>query len=324
MKRRAFLTGITGQDGSYLAEWLLEQDYEVYGLVRRTSSNSLWRLEGCIDRLHLIPGDLADYGSLARAVKLSDPNEVYHFAAQTFVSHSFEAPIHTAETTGLGAVQLFEAVRLHAPQAKLYHASSSEQFGNAALSPQDESTAFHPVSPYGCAKVFAHLMAQVYRQSYHQFIACGIAFNHESPRRGEEFVTRKITKAVAEIKAGTRQELRLGNTTACRDWSHAKDTVRGAWLMLQQETPSDYVLASGEVHSVQELVELAFNYASLDYQAYVKRDPALYRPSEIHSLVGFYAKAFRELHWRPMIRFTDLVKEMVDADLKRVYSLTEA
>src|SRR3990167_2321621 len=228
MRKRALVTGITGQDGSYLAEFLLTLDYEVYALIRRTSTTGTWRIDPFIDRLKLIPGDVTDLSSLVRAVKLAEPQEVYNFASQSYVAHSFEAPLVTMEITGGGTVRLLEAVRYHAPHARFYQASSSEQFGNAQMSPQTEETPFRPISPYGCAKEYAHTMAVTYREAYKMFVSCGIAYNHESPRRGEEFVTRKITKAVARIKAGQQDVLKLGDTSAQRDWSHAKDIVRGA------------------------------------------------------------------------------------------------
>ena len=318
MKRRALVTGVTGQDGSYLCELLLEQDYEVYGLIRRTSTTGTWRIDPFIDRLKLIPGDVTDLSSLVRAVKLVDPQEVYHFASQSSVAHSFSVPLSTLDITGGGTVRLLDALRQYAPHARFYHASSSEQFGNAQISPQTEETPFLPISPYGCAKVYAHTMAVTYRQAYKMFVCSGIAYNHESPRRGEEFVTRKITKAVAKIKVGVQSELRLGDTSARRDWSHAKDIVRGAWMMLQRDTPDDYVLASGETHSVQELVELAFNYASLNHHQYVKIDPGLFRMTEIQQLQGLALKATQLLGWRPTVTFSQLVQEMVKADLDAV------
>lgn len=311
--KRALITGLTGQDGSYLAELLLEEDYEVYGLVRRTSQQGMGRVTHLLDQLRIIPGDLTDSGSLERAIKLALPHEVYNLAAQTFVSHSFEAPLHTADVTGLGALRLFEAVRMHAPTARVYQASSSEQYGNQT-GMLDELTRFAPVSPYGCAKTFAHYATHVYRQSYKMYIACGIAFNHESPRRGPEFVTRKITQAVAKIKRGQQDVLQLGNTSARRDWHHARDFVRGAWLSLQQELPDDYVFATGQTWSVQEFVELAFNVAGLDWQTYVKRTPSLYRPTDIQVLQGTSAKAQHVLGWQPLTSFSSLVYEMVEAD----------
>lgn len=298
-----------------MCELLLEKDYEIYCLIRRTSTTGTWRIDPFIDRLKLIPGDVTDLSSLVRAVKLADPQEVYNFASMSYVAHSFEAPLVTMEITGGGTVRLLEAVRYHAPHARFYQASSSEQFGNAQISPQTEETPFRPVSPYGCAKVYAHQMCTVYRTAYQMFISCGIAYNHESPRRGEEFVTRKITNAVAKIKAGQQHELRLGDTSTRRDWSHAKDIVRGAWLALQRDTPDDYVFASGETHSVQELVELAFNYAGLNHHQYVRIDPTLFRPTEVRLLQGLSFKATQLLGWKPTMYFSKLVQEMVEADL---------
>lgn len=316
MKTRALITGITGQTGSYMADLLLEKDYEVYGLIRRTSQTSTWRINHCLDRIRLIPGDLTDQGSLARALKLSTPDEVYNFASQSHVGTSFEEPLHTGDVTGLGALRLLEAVHQVLPQTHFYQASSSEQFGNSLLQLKSEDTSFHPVSPYGCAKVFAHLCMQVYRKAYQQFIVCGIAFNHESPRRSEEFVTRKITKAVAEIKLGKRDILRLGNTLSLRDWTHAKDIVQGIWLAMQQKTPDDYVFASGMSHSVQEFLEAAFQVVALEWNQYVHIDPTLYRPTDIHDLCGNADKAFHLLGWKPRITFLELVKEMVTYDFE--------
>ena len=314
MKRRVLISGINGQDGSYLTDFLLDKDYEIYGLLRRSSHTATDRLRHCLDRIRLIPGDVTDQSSLMRAVKLADPHEVYNFAAMSYVAHSFEAPISTMEITGGGTVKLLEAVRHHAPHARFYQASSSEMFGSAEMSPQTEETPFRPISPYGCAKVYAHTMAVTYREAYQMFICCGIAYNHESPRRGEEFVTRKITKAVARIKAGQQDELRLGSLYTKRDWSHARDIVKGAWLTLQQNRPDDYVFASGISHSVLELVELAFNYAGLDYQKYVKTDPTLLRPTDVHHLLGLSAKATQLLGWKPTVSFSQLVQEMVEND----------
>lgn len=314
-RRRVLITGITGQTGSYMAELLLTKEYEVYGLIRRTSHPATHRLAACLDALRLIPGDLTDQGSLIRAMKLAEPDEIYNFASQSYVAHSFEAPLHTGDVTGLGALRVFEAARIVCPSARIYQASSSEQFGNPASSPQDEETPFKPVSPYGCAKTFAHYCAQVYRSSYKMYLACGIAFNHESPRRGDEFVTQKIVKSVVAIKDGKMDVLRLGNTAAQRDWCHAKDVVRGAWLALQYPTPEDFVFSSGILHSVQEVVEYTFNYLGLDYHQYVKIDPTIFRPTDIHQLIGNAAKARRLLDWQPTVRLTEILQEMVDAAL---------
>lgn len=318
MQYRALITGISGQDGSYLAEFLLEKGYEVYGVVRRNSQNTLGRLAHIADRLFLLPGDVTDIPSLARALSMAQPHEVYNFASQSYVPFSFEAPLQTIDVTGIGAINLFEAVRLYARGAKVYQASSSEQFGNAQESPQNEQTPFQPISPYACAKVLAHYAAQVYRKTYEMYISCGIAFNHESPRRGEEFVTRKITKAIGQIKAGAQQKLLLGNITSCRDWSHAKDIVQGAWLTLRRGIPDDYVFASGIARSVKEFYELAFNYAGLDPNLYVNISARLRRQQDIVTLVGDASKAKSELGWSPVYSFYDLVREMVESDCAQV------
>ena len=313
-KRRAFVTGITGQDGSYLAELLLDREYEVYGLVRRTSTNGTGRIAHILNRLELIPGDLSDSASLERALDLANPHEIYNLAAQTFVSASFVEPLHTADVTGLGALRLFEAARQRCPSARIYHASSSEMYGKTPHVPQGEDTPFQPVSPYGAAKVFAHYCAQLYRQAYKMFIACGINFNHESERRGEEFVTRKITKAIARIKVGDQWKLHLGNLHAQRDWSHAEAVMRAAIFMLSKDTPDDYVIASGESHSVEEFVKLAFDCAGLTVEAHLVIDPALFRPSDVDVLQGDAQKARRELNWAPTVSFSTLVSRMVQYD----------
>ena len=318
MKRRALVTGCTGQTGSYLAELLLEKDYQVYGMIRRTSTQNLWRLAGFQHRLELVEGDLLDESSLRRLLTSIRPDEVYNFAAQSHVGTSFVEPTYTSEVTGLGVLRLLEAARNGTPSSRIYQASSSEMFGNPVVQPQDEHTPIQPISPYGCAKAFAHHVAQTYRQAYGMFIACGIAFNHESPRRGEEFVTRKITKAVARIKSGQLHILRLGNYSAKRDWSHAKDMARGAWLTLQHPTPEDFVFASGESHSVQDFAELAFNMLSLNPSEYIKTDASLMRPTDIQLLVGNAGKARRLLRWTPTVTFMELIKEMVDADMAEV------
>lgn len=313
---RALVLGATGQTGSYMCDWLLHQGYEVYILVRRTSGNNLSRISHCLKDLRPLTADLGDQGSLEQALEASFPHEVYNFAAQSFVGSSYSQPLYTMDVSAVGAVRLLEAIRNVVPWTKLYHASSSEMFGNAAMSPQTELTPFNPVSPYAIAKVAAHHFMSMYRKAYGMFIACGIAYNHESERRGEEFVTRKITKAVAAIKAGKQAELVLGDCTTKRDWSHAEDIVRGAWLMLQQDEPQDYVLASGESHSVQEFVEAAFNVASLDWSQYVRIDRTLYRPTEVHHLQGHAEKARTLLGWKPTISFGELVNRMVTHDLE--------
>lgn len=313
--KRVLITGITGQDGSYLAEFLLGKGYEVHGLMRRTSTQGTHRIEGILEELKLHTGDLCDQVSLERALLRSDPDEVYNFAAQSFVAASFEAPLHTGDVTGLGCLRLLEAIRARCrPDVRLYQASSSEMFGAVATHPQNEDTAFHPVSPYGCAKVFAHLCCRGYRDAYRMFIVCGIGFNHESERRGEEFVTRKISKAVAEIEAGQRDTLWLGNIEARRDWMHAQDLVRGAWLALQHETPDDYVFASGLAHSVREFVQVAFAHVELDPAKYVREDPRLRRPRDVPRLVGDAEKAYQVLGWKPRMTFRELVERMVSHD----------
>lgn len=310
-RRRAFITGISGQDGSYLLELLLEKDYEVYGLLRRTSTSNRWRLAGIEARLRLIPGDVTDHSSLIAALRLSNPHEIYHLASQSYVAHSFEAPLHTGDVTGLGALRVFEAARLTCPHARIYQASSSEQFGNPVESPQNEATPFNPVSPYGCAKTFAHFCATTYRQAYKMFIACGIAFNHESPRRGKEFVTQKIAQGVAAIQRGDCATLTLGNVETKRDWSHASDIMAAAWAMLQQEIPGDYVLASGVSHSVKEFAQRAFHLAGLEFSDHLLIDVALYRPTDVLNLVGNSQKAKTILGWSPYVTFDHLVEEMM-------------
>ena len=318
MKRRALITGITGQDGSYCAELLLSKDYEVYGLVRRSSTDNLTRIRHLVEAnaVKVIHGDLTDGPSVEKAIISSHPQEVYNYCAQSFVSASFITPLHTTDVTGLGALRLFEAVRLmtSASEAvRIYQASSSEMFGDQP-SPQSETTPFHPRSPYGCAKAFAHYCAQVYRHAYGMFISCGIGFNHESERRGEEFVTRKITKAVAAIKAGQQDQLRLGRLDARRDWSHAEDIVEAAWLMMQHDHPDDYVLASGVSHTVKEFAQAAFEEAGLDIRKYLIEDPLLYRPLDVTDLCGDATKARTELGWTPKVDFRTLVQRMVEAD----------
>ena len=316
MKKSALILGITGQDGSYMADLLLDKGYDIYGLIRRTSSSGTKRIDHCIGDINLIHGDITDKSSLEHAVRISQPHEIYNLAAQSHVHTSFEAPLHTEEVNGRGVVNLLETMRLHAPEAKLYQASSSEMFGNAVHSPQSEATPFNPVSPYACSKVYAHYMCQIYRKSYKLFVVCGIAFNHESPRRGEEFVTRKITQAIAEIKAKKRDNLSLGNIHAKRDWSHARDIMRGAWMAIQHNIPDDYVFASGKSHSVMEFLEVAFNYADLEWTRYVKHgNTQLLRPNEVNTLCGNPEKAYNNLGWVNTVSFNQLVKEMVSHDL---------
>jgi GDPmannose 4,6-dehydratase len=318
MNKVALISGLSGQDGGYLAELLLEKGYKVYGMVRRSANTNYWRLEHILDKVTLLDGDLTDLSSIIRVVEKSNPDEIYHLGAQSFVAASWDQPILTADITGLGSLRVLEAVRLTKKNSKIYLASSSEQFGKVHEVPQKETTIFHPRSPYGQAKVFAHHSGVNYRESYGMYICCGILFNHESPRRGLEFVTRKITNGVARIKQGLDSELRLGNIESKRDWGHAKDYVKAMYLMMQQETPDDYVIATGETHSVKEFCEVAFKHVGLDYTEYVIQDPKFYRPAEVDLLIGDYSKAKAKLGWIPEISFETLVKEMVDADMERV------
>lgn len=314
---RALITGITGQDGSYLAEFLLEKGYQVFGLVRRSSSKNFERIAHILPRIQLVQGDLLDQSSLMRALSESRPAEIYNLAAQSFVPTSFDEPVHTAEVTGLGVTRLLEAMRHVAPHARFYQASTSEMFGHAHETPQRETTPFHPRSPYGVAKVYAHWITVNMRESYGLYATSGILFNHESPRRGTEFVTRKITRAAARIRLGKERELVLGNLEARRDWGHAADYVEAMWRMLQQREPRDYVIATGEMHSVREVCELAFARAGLVWSDHVRTDPAFHRPAEVHLLCGDASRAREELGWRPRIDFATLIREMVDADLER-------
>jgi len=322
--RRALITGITGQDGSYLAELLLEKGYTVFGMVRRASKDNCERLEHIRHRLELRQADLLDQLSLIRLLEESRPHEVYNLAAQSFVPTSWSQPVLTAEFTGLGVTRVLEAVRLVDQGIRLYQASSSEMFGMVRETPQNEHTPFHPRSPYGVAKVYGHAITVNYRESYGLFACCGILFNHESPRRGLEFVTRKVSNGVARIKCGLARELRLGNLDARRDWGFAGDYVQAMWLMLQQELPDDYVVATGESHSVKELVELAFSYAELDWHEYVVVEPTLKRPAEVDRLLGDATKARQKLGWSAKVRFPELVQMMVDADLARCRALTRS
>ncbi len=316
MSRKALITGITGQDGSYLSELLLGKGYEVYGMVRRASLDRFDRIDHIKERIHLVQGDLTDQSSLDEAIKEIGPDEVYNLAAQSFVPTSWNQPTLTGEVTGMGTTRLLEAVRKIKPDARFYQASSSEMFGKVREVPQTELTPFHPRSPYGVAKVYGHFITVNYRESYNLFACSGILFNHESPRRGLEFVTRKITHGVARIKSGLSSELRLGNLDAKRDWGFAGDYVEAMWLMLQQGEPDDYVVATGETHSVREFVEIAFGAAGLDWKKYVVMDPKFLRPAEVELLVGDPAKAMKKLGWKPRVSFEELVKMMVEADLK--------
>jgi GDPmannose 4,6-dehydratase len=315
---RALITGITGQDGSYLAELLLAKGYEVFGVVRRTSYHSYERIEHLLDRIRIIPADLLDQHSLTVALKETEPDEVYNLAAQSYVPTSWSQPVLTGEFTALGVTRILEAVRLVWPRARFYQASSSEMFGRAMETPQRESTPFYPRSPYGVAKVYGHYITVNYRESYGLYAVSGILFNHESPRRGLEFVTRKVTDAVARIKRGKATELRLGNLDSRRDWGFAGDYVEAMWRMLQQPEPRDYVIGTGRTHTVRELVELAFSHAGLDWQKHVVLDPQLIRPAEVDVLLADPARAAQELGWRPTVDFGGLVRMMVDADLKRL------
>ncbi|WP_339817811.1 GDP-mannose 4,6-dehydratase [Paenibacillus sp. FSL R7-0216] len=318
MAKNALITGITGQDGSYLAELLLEKGYKVYGLRRRTSTPLMDNIEHIKNEIEFIEGDLLDQGSLINAVKRSNPNEVYNLAAQSFVATSWEQPVLTGQATALGVTNILEAVRLTKPEAKFYQASSSEMFGKVVETPQKETTPFYPRSPYGVAKVYGHWITVNYRESYDMFACSGILFNHESPRRGVEFVTRKVTDAVARIKLGLQSELRMGNLDAKRDWGFAGDYVKAMWLMLQQDKPDDYVISTGETHTVQELVEIAFGHAGLNWRDYVVIDPKFVRPAEVDLLLGDSSKAQKSLEWKLEVGFEDLVKMMVDSDLDKL------
>jgi GDPmannose 4,6-dehydratase len=317
-ERRALITGVTGQDGSYLAEMLLEKDYEVYGMTRRASTENLERIAHLVDRITLIQGDLLDPSSLDAALRLAQPHEVYNLAAQSFVPTSWNQPVLTAEFTAVGVTRVLEAIRAVDPEIRFYQASSSEMFGKVREVPQNELTPFHPRSPYGVAKVYGHHITVNYRESYDLFAVSGILFNHEAPRRGLEFVTRKISDGVARIKHGLTDELRLGNLDAKRDWGFAGDYVEAMWLMLQQDEPSDYVIATGEVHSVREFAEIAFERVGLDPEKHIVVDPQFLRPAEVDHLVGDASKARRELEWAPRTSFRELAELMVDADLERV------
>jgi len=318
--KRALVTGVTGQDGSYLAEFLLERGYEVCGLVRRSSTTNFERIEHIQDRIRLIPGDLLDQNSLLEAIRSVEPHEVYNLAAQSFVPTSWNQPVLTGEFTALGVSRLLEAVRMVKPDARFYQASSSEMFGKADEVPQNENTRFHPRSPYGVAKVYGHWITVNARESYGLFTCSGILFNHESPRRGFEFVTRKVSDAAARIKLGLARELRVGNLDAKRDWGFAGDYVEAMWRMLQQDEPQDFVIATGVTHSVRELVELAFSLVDLRWEDYVTIDPKLVRPAEVDLLRGDWTKARERLGWRPRVNFEELVRMMVEADLDRLTS----
>ena len=314
MAKRALITGITGQDGSYLAEFLLDQGYEVIGLMRRSSTVNIERISHIQERLTLVSGDLMDEVSLIHVLRDHRPHEVYNLAAQSFVQASWTQPVLTGETTALGVTRMLDAIRIVDPEIRFYQASSSEMFGRVTSVPQNERTSFYPRSPYGVAKVYGHWITVNYRESYNLHASSGILFNHESPRRGLEFVTRKVTNGVARIKAGLDSELRLGNLDAQRDWGYAQDYVRAMWMMLQLELPDDFVIATGETHSVRELCETAFSAAGLRYEDHVVVDPAFIRPAEVDLLVGDAAKARRILDWKPEVDFYALIEMMVAAD----------
>ena len=318
MSKRVIITGITGQDGSYLAELLLEKGYEVYGMVRRSSTPNLWRIQDVLDRVTLKPADLLDQLSLIRLIDEVRPHELYNLAAMSFVPASWDQPMLTGEYNSQGVTRLLDAIRQVDPTIRFYQASSSEMFGKVREMPQTETTPFYPRSPYGVSKVFAHYITVNYRESYNLFAVSGMLFNHESPRRGVEFVTRKVTDGVARIKLGLTDTLSIGNLDAQRDWGFAGDYVRAMWLMLQQDTPRDYVIATGVSHSVRQLVEIAFTHAGLDWEKHVRVDPALLRPAEVEHLLGDATKARRELSWKPEVNFNQLIEMMVDADLERV------
>jgi GDPmannose 4,6-dehydratase len=318
MTKRALITGITGQDGSYLAEFLLEKGYDVFGLVRRSSTDGLCRLRHILDRITLINGDMTDSTSLIRALEKSNPDELYNLAAQSFVAASWEEPLSTADVTAIGVLNLLEAVRSTNSRIKFYQASSSEMFGKVQETPQTEKTPFYPRSPYGVSKAFGHWITINYQESYNLFACSGILFNHESPRRGLEFVTRKISHGVARIKLGLETQLRLGNLDAKRDWGFAGDYVEAMWLMLQHDEPDTFVVASGKIHSVRDFVRVAFEYADLDYEKYVVVDKELYRPAEVDLLLGDSSKAHEKLGWTNRVTFDELVRMMVAEDLELV------
>jgi GDPmannose 4,6-dehydratase len=318
MAKRALITGISGQDGSYLAELLLDKGYEVFGAVRRASTTNYWRIEHLLDRITLRPADLLDQLSLIRVIDDVQPDELYNLAAMSFVPSSWDQPILTGEFNSQGVTRVLEAVRQVNPKIRLYQASSSEMFGKVREIPQTELTPFYPRSPYGVSKVYAHYITVNYRESYNLFAVSGILFNHESPRRGLEFVTRKVTEGVARIKLGLADSLGLGNLKAQRDWGFAGDYVLAMWMMLQQNEADDYVIATGESHSVEELVETAFGHVGLDWRKYVKTDPRFLRPAEVDHLIGDASKAHKVLGWKPAVSFQGLVRMMVDADLARL------
>lgn len=316
MPRKALITGITGQDGSYLAEFLLDKGYQVSGLVRRSSSVNLERLAGVIERIHLISGDLLDQNSLVAAIQQCEPDEIYNLAAQSFVATSWRQADLTGQFTALGVTRVLEAARITNPKIRFYQASSSEMFG-ATNPPQNEDSPFHPRSPYAVAKVFGHYITQNYRESFGMFACSGILFNHESPRRGLEFVTRKVTNAAARVKLGLQKDLPMGNLSARRDWGFAGDFVSAMWMMLQNDKPEDFVVATGVSHTVEDLLDTAFRYVDLDYKDYVRVDPALLRPAEVDFICGDATRARKAFGWEPKVTFEEMIAMMVDADLER-------
>ncbi len=319
-KKTALVTGITGQDGSYLAEFLLDKGYRVYGLERRSSNKNHTNVAHLLSKITMISGDLLDEASVVHALKQAKPDEVYNLASQSFVGESWKQPVFTGEVTGLGVTRVLEAIRQVNPKIKFYQASSSEMFGAIKETPQNEHTSFYPRSPYGIAKLYAHWITTNYRESYGMFAVSGILFNHESPRRGLEFVTRKITDGAARIKMGMQKDLRLGNLDTARDWGFAGDYVEAMWLMLQQKNPQDYVIGTGHTHTVKEFVEEVFNHVGLDWKKYVKIDKEFLRPAEVYHLQADSAQAQRKLGWKPKVDFRELVHMMVDADVKRLSS----
>lgn len=318
MAKKALITGITGQDGSYLAEFLLKQGYEVYGMVRRTSTVRYERIQHIQNQLQIIQGDMGDLSSLITAIKSIEPDEVYNLAAQSFVPTSWNQPVFTGDITGLGVTRILDAIRSVNPSIRFYQASSSEMFGKVQEVPQRETTPFYPRSPYGVAKVYGHWITINYRESYDMFACSGILFNHESPRRGMEFVTRKVTYHAAKIKLGLANEIRIGNTDAKRDWGFAGDYVRAMWLMLQQDKADDYVVSTGETHSVERLLDVAFSCVDLDWQNYAVQDPRFMRPAEVDLLVGDPSKAGEKLGWEPEVSFEELITMMVESDLQKL------
>ncbi len=316
--KKALITGITGQDGSYLAEFLLEKGYKVSGIVRRSSTEANERIDGIKDKITLKQADLLDQLSLIDAIREEEPDEIYNLAAQSFVPASWAQPVLTGEFTALGVTKVLESIRLVNPKIRMYQASSSEMFGKVQETPQKETTGFYPRSPYGVAKVYGHWITVNYRESYNLFACSGILFNHESPRRGREFVSRKVTEAVAKIKLGITDKVYLGNLDAKRDWGFAGDYVKAMWQMLQQDEPDDFVVATGKTHSVRDLVEVAFSHAGLNWKDHVETDPSLIRPAEVDLLIGDSSKAKNKLGWEPEVGFEELIKMMVDADLERM------